>query len=136
MQQEEIKTDRRYKNTKDHKTFETHLRFSEEEYTELKSRAVLNNMKLNEYIKNVIFLDKYCILNTDYDLYERLGQILNVLTRTGNFLVKVGKLCEEQKDYKNLSLLREALEAERKGIKEFHQSFVKLQKSVLEKLWV
>ena len=69
MQQEEIKTDRRYKNTKDHKTFETHVRFSEEEYTELKSRAVLNNMKLNEYIKNVIFLDKYCILNTDYDLY-------------------------------------------------------------------
>lgn len=134
MQLEEIKTDRRYKNTKDHKTFETHVRFSEEEYTELKSRAVLNNMKLNEYIKNVIFLDKYCILNTDYDLYERLGQILNVLTRTGNFLVKVGKFYEEQKDYKNLLVLSEAIKTEKACVKEFHKNFIKLQKNITDKL--
>src|SRR5574344_2030187 len=131
---EDLKKDKRYKAVDKHKSYETHVRFNRDEYIELLLRANNNDMKITEYIKNTIFSDKYRLLNSDYDLYERFGQILNVLTRTGNFLVKVGKLCEKQNDYKNLNLLREALEAERKAIKEFHQNFVKLQKNIMEKL--
>ena len=71
---EKDKKDRRYKSDLERESYDIHVRLCKDDYAELRVRATNNNMKMNQYIRNTIFSDRYRIINTDYDLFFRLGR--------------------------------------------------------------
>lgn len=130
--EEKDKKDRRYKNDLERKSYDIHVRLCKDDYAELRVRATNNNMKMNQYIRNTIFSDRYRIINTDYDLFFRLGRAIDVLTRTGNYLVKLGKFLENNEDYKDIKRLKEGFEAEKLALKELRKLIIAYQRKTDE----
>lgn len=126
------KKDRRYKSDLERKSYDIHVRLCKDDYAELRVRATSNNMKMNQYIRNTIFSDRYRIINTDYDLFFRLGRAIDVLTRTGNYLVKLGKFLENNEDYKDIKRLKEGFEAEKMALKELRKLIISYQRKTDE----
>ena len=87
---------------------------------------------MNQYIRNTIFSDRYRIINTDYDLFFRFGRAIDVLTRTGNYLVKLGKFLENNEDYKDIKRLKEGFEAEKMALKELRKLIISYQRKTDE----
>lgn len=129
---EKDKKDRRYKSDLERKSYDIHVRLCKDDYAELRVRATNNNMKMNQYIRNTIFSDRYRIINTDYDLFFRLGRAIDVLTRTGNYLVKLGKFLENNEDYKDIKRLKEGFEAEKMALKELRKLIISYQRKTDE----
>jgi hypothetical protein len=129
---EKDKKDRRYKSDLERKSYDIHVRLCKDDYAELRVRATSNNMKMNQYIRNTIFSDRYRIINTDYDLFFRLGRAIDVLTRTGNYLVKLGKFLENNEDYKDIKRLKEGFEAEKLALKELRKLIISYQRKTDE----
>ena len=129
---EKDKKDRRYKRDLERKSYDIHVRLCKDDYAELRVRATNNNMKMNQYIRNTIFSDRYRIINTDYDLFFRLGRAIDVLTRTGNYLVKLGKFLENNEDYKDIKRLKEGFEAEKMALKELRKLIISYQRKTDE----
>lgn len=117
-----IKTpeDKRYKSAEKgkRKTFEVHLRFNPDDYVTIRTNANLNGMKMAEFIRNKVLSEKYCKINTDYDLFNSLNKAINVLTRSGNYMVKVISLCELSENYIKAFDLKTLLEIEKQSILE------------------
>lgn len=129
---EKDKKDRRYKSDLERKSYDIHVRLCKDDYAELRVRATSNNMKMNQYIRNTIFSDRYRIINTDYDLFFRLGRAIDVLTRTGNYLVKLSKFLENNEDYKDIKRLKEGFEAEKMALKELRKLIISYQRKTDE----
>ena len=129
---EKDKKDRRYKSDLERKSYDINVRLCKDDYAELRVRATSNNMKMNQYIRNTIFSDRYRIINTDYDLFFRLGRAIDVLTRTGNYLVKLGKFLENNEDYKDIKRLKEGFEAEKLALKELRKLIISYQRKTDE----
>lgn len=129
---EKDKKDRRYKSDLERESYDIHVRLCKDDYAELRVRATNNNMKMNQYIRNTIFSDRYRIINTDYDLFFRLGRAIDVLTRTGNYLVKLGKFLENNEDYKDIKRLKEGFEAEKLALKELRKLIISYQRKTDE----
>lgn len=119
--------DKRYKSIdkEKRKTYEVHLRLSPEDYVNIRTNASLNGMKITEYIRNKALSETYCKINTDYDLFNALNKAINVLTRSGNYMVKVISLCELSENYIKSIDLKTIIEIEK-------QSVLQLKKNILE----
>lgn len=107
--------DNRLKEIKDKKSFDIHIKLAVDDYTELRKRAVDNNMNLSQYVRKACFNESNLKINDDWELYDELRQIKNILIKTGNYMVKVRSLMNGE-DFTYATQLMESLKKEESAI--------------------
>ncbi len=80
-------------NLREHRIF---VRMTTEEFLELKTRALNNNRKVSEYVRETVFADKWVKLNDDWHLYDELRSTHNDLNRLGNYLIHLTSVLEQK----------------------------------------
>lgn len=72
------------------------IRLTTSEFFELKTRALNNNRKVSEYVRETVFADKWIKLNDDWHLYDELRSTHNDLNRLGNYLIHLTSVLEQK----------------------------------------
>lgn len=72
------------------------IRLTTSEFLELKTRALNNNRKVSEYVRETVFADKWIKLNDDWHLYDELRSTHNDLNRLGNYIIHLTSVLEQK----------------------------------------
>ena len=72
------------------------IRLTTSEFLELKTRALNNNRKVSEYVRETVFADKWIKLNDDWHLYDELRSTHNDLNRIGNYIIHLTNVLEQK----------------------------------------
>lgn len=65
-------------------------------------------MNLSQYVRKACFNESNLKINDDWELYDELRQIKNILIKTGNYMVKVRSLMNGE-DFTYATQLMESL---------------------------
>lgn len=88
------------------------IRLTTSEFLELKTRALNNNRKVSEYVRETVFADKWIKLNDDWHLYDELRSTHNDLNRLGNYIIHLTSVLEQK------ALSADVLKSVKESVKE------------------
>lgn len=63
------------------------VRLTEADYQDLHLRAANNFMKVSDYVRRVVFDDRFKHIHTDYDVYKEIRALHADLNRLGNWII-------------------------------------------------